>query len=270
MWEVVYPTSRAVELDAEDDEEEKCMVQSNFTTPIVRLSHELQSDGKTVSCKLLVLAFERISTTFIEAHFLNNESQIVGLVSSGNIKEGCTVTNSLRQTASSDKTCFMHSADGSHEVLFCQCKIDVPPEACHNWANEVLSCIKADKILILSTLPASVCSLNCDGDSDHMFALKTESWKTKIDCQFLPSPNIVANLPAAALTYCQIFNIPAVMYVGVTATDSVVGSSVIEILNGLLECEPLKDLPKRSKTETAEFLKSMKIICPHLESNMYI
>jgi hypothetical protein len=142
MWEVVYPTSRAVELDAEDDEEEKCMVQSNFTTPIVRLSHELQSDGKTVSCKLLVLAFERISTTFIEAHFLNNESQIVGLVSSGNIKEGCTVTNSLRQTASSDKTCFMHSADGSHEVLFCQCKIDVPPEACHNWANEV--CIDAN------------------------------------------------------------------------------------------------------------------------------
>ena len=150
MWEVVYPTSRAVELDAEDDEEEKCMVQSNFTTPIVRLSHELQSDGKTVSCKLLVLAFERISTTFIEAHFLNNESQIVGLVSSGNIKEGCTVTNSLRQTASSDKTCFMHSADGSHEVLFCQCKIDVPPEACHNWANEV--CIDA----ILRAIPFNV------------------------------------------------------------------------------------------------------------------
>jgi hypothetical protein len=50
-----------------------------------------------------------------------------------------------------------------------------------------------------------------------------------------------------ALTYCQIFNIPAVMYVGVTATDSVVGSSVIEILNGLLECEPLKDLPKVSR-----------------------
>jgi hypothetical protein len=36
----------------------------------------------------------------------------------------------------------MHSADGSHEVLFCQCKIDVPPEACHNWANEV--CIDAN------------------------------------------------------------------------------------------------------------------------------
>jgi hypothetical protein len=49
-----------------------------------------------------------------------------------------------------------------------------------------------------------------------------------------------------ALTYCQIFNIRAVMYVGVTATDSVVGSSVIEIFNGLLECEPLKDLPKVS------------------------
>ncbi len=36
------------------------------------------------------------------------------------------------------------------------------------------------------------------------------------------------------------------MYVAVTATDSVGDSSVIEIFNSLLECEPLKDLPKVS------------------------
>jgi hypothetical protein len=137
MWEVVYPTSRAVELGAEDDEEEKCVFQNTFTTPVVRLCNELQSEDKTVSCKLLVLAFDRIPTTFIEAHFINNKSQIVGVVSSANIKDGCSVTNSLRQTGRSDKTCFIHSTFGSNEVLFCQCKVDVSAESCHNWANEV-------------------------------------------------------------------------------------------------------------------------------------
>lgn len=136
MWEVVYPSSRAVELGVEDDEEEKCIFQSNFSAPVVRMSNDLQHGGSNkVSCKLLVLAFERISTTFIEAHFINNESQIVGLVSTGNTKEICA--NSLRQTASSDRTCFIHSAMGSNEVLFCQCKVDVSAEACHNWAKEV-------------------------------------------------------------------------------------------------------------------------------------
>ena len=137
MWEVVYPTSRAVELGAEDDEEDKCLVQSNISPPVVCISNDLKNSGKTVKCKLLVMAFERIPTTFIEANFINSESQIVGLVSSGNLKEGCIVMNSLRQTNISDKTCFIHSAIGLKEVLFCQCKVDISAEACHSWANEV-------------------------------------------------------------------------------------------------------------------------------------
>ena len=270
MWEVVYPTSRAVELGVEDVEEEKCLFKDSFTTSVVRLSNELQSEGETVSCKLLVLAFDRIPTTFIEAHFINNKSQIVGVVSSANVKERCPVSNSLRQTARSDKTCFIHSTHGSNEVLFLQCKVDVSVDSCHNWANEVLSCFKAEKVLLLSTLPSSVCSLDDDIDSDRIFALKTDSWKRSINCQFLSPPNIVSNLPAAVLTHCQIFNIPALLYIGVTTTDSTQDSSVIEIFNLLLETEPLTDLPKNSKTETAQFLKSIKIACPHLESNMYI
>jgi hypothetical protein len=60
-----------------------------------------------------------------------------------------------------------------------------------------LSHIKAEKVLILSTLPSSVCSFDHDVDTDHIFALKTDNWKTSIDCQFLAPPNIVSNLPAS-------------------------------------------------------------------------
>ncbi|XP_028411457.1 proteasome assembly chaperone 1-like [Dendronephthya gigantea] len=268
MWEVVDPSSRAVELGAEDEEEEKCVCQSKSSKPVLRLSNEVQDCDKKVSCQLLVLAFERIPTSFIQAHFMNSDTRIVGVVSSG--KERCHVNNSLLQTASSDKTCFIHSTTGPNKVLFCQCKVDILPEACHNWANEVLSKIKPEKVLILSSLPASVCSLNIDVNGDQIFALKTDSWESNICCQFLPLPNIVSNLPAAALSYCQIFKIPALAYIAVTTTDSVADSTAIEIFNTLLKHEPLKDLPKCSKLETAEFLKSLKITPPHLQSNIYI
>lgn len=59
--------------------------------------------------------------------------------------------------------------------------------------------IKAEKVLILTTLPASVCSLDRGTDADQVFALKTDCWKANLPCQFLPPPNIVANLPAAGI-----------------------------------------------------------------------
>ena len=145
MWEVVYPTSRAVELDEEDEEEDKHVFDDHLVTPLVRLSRSclLNSFTKdkhfTASCKLLVFAFGRVATTFVEAHFLNSDTPIVGLVSGGK-KE--TELNSLSQTSPSDKTCFIHSSicekGGSRkEVLFCQSKIEYPAKCCHDWAKEV-------------------------------------------------------------------------------------------------------------------------------------
>ena len=150
-----------------------------------------------------------------------------------------------------------------------------------------MSCVKAEKILILSELPASVCSLNDNKDMDHIFALKSDSWKTSVNCQFLPSPNIVSNLPAAGiviilililttshsdhyflflvLSHCQVFNIPAVMYIAVTATDSVVDSAIIKIFNSLLDCEPLKDIPKVCQL----IFFTTNLLCFHIKRRIF-
>lgn len=275
MWEVVYPTSRAVELGEEDEEEDRQMFGSRSASPVVRLSRCLKTkeNSSTVSCKLLVLAFGRIATTFVEAHFLNSDSMIVGVVACGKKEKDL---NSLLQTAPSDKTCFIYSSisaqeSRSSEVLFCQSKVEYPAECCHDWAKEIFSSIKADKVLILSTKPAFLCSLSdsSEEDSDCVFALKTNNWKSTVKFPFLKSPNVVSDLPAAVLTYCQIFHTPAVLYVGITATDAV-DSRAVEMFHALLKEDPLRDVSKRSSTETLEFLKSVKTTSPHLDSNMYI
>lgn len=279
MWEVVYPTSRAVELDEEDDEDYKHDFDSHLAAPVVRLSrcstHKSANEkhNSTNACKLLVFAFGPIATTFIEAHFFDLDTQIVGLVSGAKKEKDF---NSLLQTTRSDKTCFIHLSNiaekeaSPNEVLFCQSKVECPAAGCHNWAKEVFSSIKADKVLVLSTLPASQCSLNefSESESEHVFSLKTNTWKTTVEFSFLRSPNIVSGLPAAVLTHCQIFNIPAVMYVGVTETNGV-DSSVVGMFNALLDQDPLKDIPQRSKSEVLKYMKSVNVVSPHLRSNLY-
>lgn len=52
------------------------------------------------------------------------------------------------------------------------------------------------------------------------------------------------HISCLVLSHCQIFNIPAIMYVAVISTDSVADSTVVDIFNILLDCKPLKDVPK--------------------------
>ena len=164
MWEVVYPTSRAVELDEEDEEEDRYVFDSHLTSPVVRLSRflETKEGSSPFACKLFVIAFGRIATTFIEAHFLNADTQIVGLVAGGKKERDL---NTLLQTGSSDKTCFIHSSIatiGSRqtEVLFCQSKVEYPAECSHGWAKEV-SPLEAWCFLQQTFLTTCTCRPDC-------------------------------------------------------------------------------------------------------------
>ena len=146
MWEVVYPHSRAVDLDTEDDE---FTDQKNRSSrPIVHLSRKFQNDS-SLSCALLVMAFDRIPTTFIEANFINKDSDIVGVVSSGVCKDEI-IWNSLKQTSNLDKTCFIYSATNNREILLCQCKVKVSEEISHDWVKEVsICCLCVVNVLLL-------------------------------------------------------------------------------------------------------------------------
>ncbi|KAJ7344387.1 hypothetical protein JRQ81_000337 [Phrynocephalus forsythii] len=48
--------------------------------------------------------------------------------------------------------------------------------------------------------------------SPFLRALKTKEFKDRVLCPLLEQPNIVRDLPAAVLSYCQVWQIPAVLY----------------------------------------------------------
>ena len=54
---------------------------------------------------------------------------------------------------------------------------------------------------------------------------------------------IIYLLNFLVLTHCQIFNVPAIMYVGVTETDAV-DSRAAGMFDALLDQDPLKEVSK--------------------------
>ncbi|XP_012882830.1 PREDICTED: proteasome assembly chaperone 1 isoform X2 [Dipodomys ordii] len=96
-------------------------------------------------------------------------------------------------------------------------------------------------------------------------ALKTQHFKDSACCSLLEQPNIAHGLPAAVLSYCQVWKIPAVLYL--CYTDVMKPDIVtIEAFKPILSSMSFKDLvtavPRRS-----EILK--KLTSSETQSNIY-
>ncbi|KAG2457319.1 PSMG1 protein, partial [Polypterus senegalus] len=74
-------------------------------------------------------------------------------------------------------------------------------------------------------------------------ALKTRTYNENLCCSSLEQPNVVSGIPAAVLSYCQVHQIPAVLYqcyTDVVKLDSV----TVETYKSTLSCSSLRKLIK--------------------------
>ncbi|KFQ27813.1 Proteasome assembly chaperone 1, partial [Mesitornis unicolor] len=103
--------------------------------------------------------------------------------------------------------------------------------------------------------------------SPFLKALKTKEFKEPVCCPLLEQPNIVRDLPAAVLSYCQVWQIPAVLYQ--CYTDGIKLDTVtIEAFKPLLSSKILKSLVKDVSESTKILKKLLKTNETH--NNIYI
>ncbi|NXU38905.1 PSMG1 protein, partial [Drymodes brunneopygia] len=103
--------------------------------------------------------------------------------------------------------------------------------------------------------------------SPFLKALKTKEFQEQVCCPLLEQPNIVRDLPAAVLSYCQVWQIPAVLYqcyTDVIKLDTV----TIEAFKPLLSSKVLKSLAKDA-SESTKVLKKF-LTASETHNNIYI
>uniref|UniRef100_A0A8C4X7T7 Proteasome assembly chaperone 1 n=1 Tax=Erpetoichthys calabaricus TaxID=27687 RepID=A0A8C4X7T7_ERPCA len=271
--ETVILSSRAVD---EEDEEEEVEDENEEDREIKRelekkrevhlhwnadFSRQFEtSSDKTLQISELIIAVGYNASGFLSAFALSSGKwETVGNISLWNEKSRFTRETSLEHPG--EPSCIFYRKDENPEVLICQCTCYVAEDQLFQWAAKVLGCIekRSLKVTILSDCPvANYRSPEYISAIPVPFlkALKTRTYNENLCCSPLEQPNVVSGIPAAVLSYCQVHQIPAVLYqcyTDVVKLDSV----TIETYKSTLSCSSLRKLIKPCTALSTEILKKL-------------
>nr|XP_060624262.1 proteasome assembly chaperone 1 [Anolis sagrei ordinatus] len=226
--EVVATRSRAGLDEEEEEEEAAAQRQETPEDRQIRLAlqekrevHLAWNPGLKASleeqlpCSKFILAVGQNAVAFLSSFVLSSDSwEVVGSVKLWN---EWTRTSNTTKFLPADSFCLFYRLISDPTVLLCQCNCYVAEDQQFQWLEKVFGCLQKTnlKVLVLSSCsvtdyktPESIITL----PSPFLKALKTTEFKDQLCCSLLEQPNIVRDLPAAVLSYCQVWQIPAVLY----------------------------------------------------------
>ncbi|XP_023414872.1 proteasome assembly chaperone 1 isoform X2 [Loxodonta africana] len=184
--------------------------------------------------------------------------------------EWCRTTDAV-SLSPTEAFCVFYHLKSNPSVFLCQCSCYVAEDQQYQWLEKVFgSCPKKNmQVTILTSrhitdykTSESTCSL----PSPFLRALKTQNFKDPVCCSLLEQPNIVHDLPAAVLSYCQVWRIPAILYLCYTDIMKL-DPITVEAFKPVLSSRSLKGLVKNIPQST-EMLKKL-MVTNEIQSNIY-
>uniref|UniRef100_A0A5F8GSQ0 Proteasome assembly chaperone 1 n=1 Tax=Monodelphis domestica TaxID=13616 RepID=A0A5F8GSQ0_MONDO len=228
--EVVKTRSRAV-TEEDDDDEEDAWTQDNYEDREVRRELEKKREVEVLQtqtnvsleiplleqypCSKFIIAIGHNAVAFLSSFVMNSGAwEEVGSTKLWN--EWCR-TAETTTLSPADAFCVFYRLKSEPAVLLCQCSCYVAEDQQYPWLEKVFgsSPKRGLQVTLLTSrhvtdyrTPESSGSLS----SPFLKALKTQSFQDAAHCTLLEQPNIVHDLPAAVLSYCQVWKIPAILY----------------------------------------------------------
>nr|XP_033799306.1 proteasome assembly chaperone 1 isoform X2 [Geotrypetes seraphini] len=280
--EVLPVFSRAVddeeeeELEEEDEDleirkeiEKKREIHLHWRSDISAILD--RSPEKRLPCSLFILAVGENAAGFLSSFVLSSGSwEIAGGMNLWN--ERCRVSTPSSDLYSSASSCVFYQLTTCPTVILCQCHCYVAEDQQFHWPEKVFSHIQQSglTVVILSTCPVALYKTPESTDtirSPFLRALKTKEFKDVTSCPLMEPPNIVDGFPAAVLSYCQVWQIPAVLYQCYTDLPNL-DLVTVEAFKPLLSSQSLSNLAGDPSKSTEVMKKLMKTT--EVQSNLYI
>lgn len=242
--EIVPSFSRAVDED-EDELDSPTISTTNIRwSPLVH-AELLKTPDNKLPCETLIVAVGPAASGFAQAYILHEGYYIIGAIFSGMEERD---VNTFDQMSPSDKTCYIYRNRLIPNAYLCLCKTDVTPEQSYSFTEQLFSCLSTDSpyfyMSILCTCMTSEYKSEVpvsEMNPPFLRSLKTTKFPGTPICPYLEQPNLLSGLPAQLLTYAQMIDIKAVLYI--CYTDSIyLDFTTIKIFHPLLTSTPIKDL----------------------------
>nr|XP_020644482.1 proteasome assembly chaperone 1 [Pogona vitticeps] len=256
--EVVVAPSRA---GVDEDEEAAAEREETPEDREIRLALEKKREVRVswntsandqFPCSKFILGVGHNAVVFLSAFVLNSGSwEEVGSVQLWN--EWCRTSNTTR-VLPTDSFCSFYRFISDPTVLLCQCNCYVAEDQQFQWVEKVFGCLQKTDLQVLVLSSCSITDYKTREStlmlpSPFLRALKTKEFKDQVFCPLLEQPNIVQDLPAAVLSYCQVWQIPAVLYQCYADTFNL-DLEAVEAFKPLLSSTTLQSLVKEVSKNT--------------------
>lgn len=180
------------------------------------------SPNNKISCNSLIFAIGPVACGFLQKHCIRNDDQPVGILICG-LNE--TDRNTLSQHEVYNSSCFVHRIKSAAiSTLVVLWHHEASPVQLFALTDKLFQYLPSDnfKVVILST---SHVSKFRTANKEALVVPFVRSLATDVENEStifpkLEIPNIITGLPANVLSYCQIHNIPATLFVGYTEDTS--------------------------------------------------
>ncbi|OWK06210.1 PSMG1, partial [Cervus elaphus hippelaphus] len=166
-------------------------------------------------CSKFIIAVGNNAVAFLSSFVMNSGAwEEVGCAKLWN--EWCRTTDTAHLSPA-EAFCVFYHLKSNPSVMLCQCSCYVAEDQQYQWLEKVFgSCPRKNmQVTVLTCRHVTDYKTSESTSSLHtpfLKALKTQNFKEPPSCSLLEQPNIVHDLPAAVLSYCQVWRIPAVLY----------------------------------------------------------
>ncbi|XP_049641360.1 proteasome assembly chaperone 1 [Suncus etruscus] len=222
-------------------------------------------------CSKFILAIGNNAVAFLSSFVMNSgDWEEVGCAELWN--EWCRATDTMHMSPAK-AFCIFYYLQSNPSVMLCQCSCYVAEDQQFQWLEKVFgSCPRKNmQVTVLTSrhvtdykTSAAVGSFA----SPFLRALKTRDFHDSLCCALLEPPNFAHDLPAAVLSHCQVWRIPAVLYLcytDVMRLDPV----TVGAFQPLLRSSSLRTLVK-NVSQSREILKKLTTtMTTEVQSNIY-
>ncbi|ELW67900.1 Proteasome assembly chaperone 1 [Tupaia chinensis] len=197
-------------------------------------------------CSKFIIAIGNNAVAFLSSFVMNSGVwEEVGRAKLWN--EWCRTTDTAHLSPT-EAFCVFYHLKSNPSVLLCQCSCYVAEDQQYQWLEKVFgSCPKKNMQVTVLTCRHVTDYKTSESTgslpSPFLKALKTQNFKDPTCCSLLEQPNIVHDLPAAVLSYCQVWKIPAVLYLCYTDVMKL-DLITVEAFTSILSSRTLKGLVK--------------------------
>ncbi|XP_043847131.1 proteasome assembly chaperone 1 isoform X2 [Dromiciops gliroides] len=271
--EVVKVRSRAV--TEEEEEEEEPWAQDNPEDKEVRRElqrkREVEVLQRQTNVSLEIPLLEQYPCSkFIIAIGHNAVGTWEEIGSTKLWNEWCRTTDTTNLSPT-DAFCVFYRLKSDPTVFLCQCSCYVAEDQQYQWLEKVFGSSPKTNLQITILTSRHVTDYKTPESSSNLpspflKALKTQTFQDAACCTLLEQPNIVHDLPAAVLSYCQVWRIPAILYLCYTDVMKL-DLVTVEAFKPILSSESLKGLVKNVSHGT-EILKKL-VTTNEIQSNIY-